>query len=68
MLVELFPTTHGFNLKWKATIPIGSMQIVECGMDIVELDPSIKNKISRNEVFFDRTQFLSAFKRSNVAH
>ncbi len=58
-LVELFPTKQGFNLKWKAIIPTANRQIVEFGMDIVELD-SDKRKIIRNEVYFDPTQLLSA--------
>ena len=35
-LVEFFPTEKGFNFKWKATIPIGTEQIIEYGMDRVE--------------------------------
>ena len=58
-LIELFPTGKGFNFKWKATIPIGAEQIIEFGMDIVELDPLCKRKIKRNEVYFDRTELIS---------
>jgi hypothetical protein len=57
-LMELFPTEKGFNFKWKATIPVASGQVVEYGMDIVELDFDIR-KITRNEVYFDPTQLLS---------
>ncbi|QEE16981.1 nuclear transport factor 2 family protein [Promethearchaeum syntrophicum] len=62
-LIELFPTEKGFNFKWKSTIPIGTEQIIEYGMDIVELEPSNKRKIKRNEVYFDRTQFFSTLKK-----
>ena len=61
-LIELFPTEKGYNLKWKATIHIGTEQIIEYGMDIVELDPTNKRKIRRNEVYFDRTQFFSTLQ------
>jgi len=61
-LVELFPTEKGFNFKWKATIPIGTEQIIEYGMDIVELDPLCKRKVKRNEVYFDRTKFFTTLK------
>ena len=63
-LIELFPTEKGFTFKWKATIPIGTVQIIEFGMDIVELDPSNKRKIKRNEVYFDRTKFFATLKKS----
>ncbi len=62
-LIEFFPTEKGFNFKWKATIPIGSEQIIEYGMDIVELDPLCKRKVKRNEVYFDRTNFFSTLKK-----
>ena len=62
-LVEFFPTEKGFNFKWKATIPIETEQIIEYGMDIVELDPLCKRKVKRNEVYFDRTQFFSKLKK-----
>ena len=62
-LIELFPTGKGFTFKWKATIPIGTEQIIEFGMDIVELDPLCKRKVKRNEVYFDRTKFFSKLKK-----
>ncbi len=64
-LVELFPTSAGFNLKWKANIPLGHAklpksdsveEIVEYGMDIVEI---WDGQIVRNEVYFDRAQWIS---------
>lgn len=47
-MVEIFPHTHGFTLKWKARLN----QTAEAffGLDIVELD---NGKIIRNEVYFD---------------
>lgn len=65
-LIEFFPTEKGFNFKWKATIPIGTEQIVEYGRDIVELDPLDKRKIKRNEVYFDRTKIFSTLKKSKL--
>jgi hypothetical protein len=52
---EIFPTEKGFTLKWQATIPMGDKIITEEGLDIVELKG---NKISRNEVFFDRVMLV----------
>jgi hypothetical protein len=58
--VQVFPTTRGFVVKWKATIPIGTETITEYGMDIVEID---RGKITRNEVYFDRSDMLEALRR-----
>lgn len=55
--VEIIPTEKGFTLKWKATIPVKDKIITEYGLDIVEID---NNKISRNEVYFDRSELLKA--------
>ena len=52
---ELYPTPKGFILKWNATIPIGQESLTSTGMDIVELEDK---KITRNEVYFDRTEML----------
>ncbi len=57
---ELYPTVKGFIIKWKAKIPVGEEEVLEYGMDIVEMK---KGKITRNEVFFDRTKFLSALRK-----
>lgn len=54
---ELFLTDKGFTLKWKARIPVGGREVVEHGLDIVEVS---QGRIARNEVFFDRTQLLAA--------
>ncbi|MHA1611018.1 MAG: nuclear transport factor 2 family protein [Promethearchaeota archaeon] len=68
-LVELFPTSIGFNFKWKANIPLrhekppntdSVEEIVEFGMDIVEIRDG---QIVRNEVYFDRTKWISRLKK-----
>ena len=58
-VVEIFPFENGCCLKWKANIPIGNEMIQEIGLDIVEFKGE---KISRNEVYFDRTAFFSAVR------
>ncbi|MHA1472086.1 MAG: nuclear transport factor 2 family protein [Promethearchaeota archaeon] len=58
-MTEIYPTEKGFILKWKATIPVNSKEIIEYGMDIVELEV---DKIVRNEVYFDRTELLNLLK------
>jgi hypothetical protein len=55
--VEVFPTRRGFIMKWRATIPVGRQTITEYGIDIVELE---NGRVTRNEVFFDRSQWLAA--------
>jgi hypothetical protein len=58
---EIFLIQNGFVLKWKASIPVGNTVIQVSGLDIVEL---IEDKISRNEVFFDRTKWLKVLRES----
>lgn len=53
---EIFPNEKGFLLKWKAIIPTKEKNIVEYGMDIVEV---IDGKITRNEVYFDTRSLIS---------
>jgi hypothetical protein len=53
--VEIMETAKGFTLKWEARIPVGDGIIKEVGLDIVELS---NGKISRNEVYFDRADWL----------
>jgi hypothetical protein len=53
--VEVYPTLRGFTLKWRVVIPVAKRKLVEYGMDIVELEDG---KISRNEVYFDRSRWL----------
>lgn len=52
---EVIPTEKGFTLKWKAEIPLSNKTLTIFGLDIVELK---EGKISRNEVFFDRHEWL----------
>lgn len=54
--VEILPTELGFCCKWRATIPHGERVVTEVGLDLVELRGE---RISRNEVYFDRTQLLT---------
>ncbi len=56
---EIFPGEKGFTLKWKAVIPVRNTEIIEYGMDIVELND---NKISRNEVYFDTRKLITAIR------
>ena len=58
--VEVFPIETGVIVKWECTIRVGSEEIHETGMDIVELDGK---KITRNEVYFDRTRLMAAVER-----
>ena len=58
-LIEAYPTEKGFILKWRAMIPVKSEEIIEYGMDILELESDL---IIRNEVYFDRTELLSLLK------
>ena len=53
---EIFPIEKGFTLKWKAEIPIANENLILCGLDIVEMTG---DKISRNEVYFDRYDLLT---------
>lgn len=57
--VEILPTDKGFVLKWKAVIPVRDREIIEYGMDIVEVDG---DTITRNEVYFDTLPLISAIK------
>jgi hypothetical protein len=58
--IEVYPTQHGFILKWRANIPIADTVIIEYGMDIVELE---NGKVTRNEVYFDRTRWLTILQQ-----
>jgi len=60
-LEVMFPTASGFLNKWRATIPIGD-QVIKCvGVCTVELRDG---RISRNEVYFDRSPLLGAIPSS----
>jgi len=62
--VQLFPTDLGFVMKWKASIPIGRETITEFGMDIVDIE---QGRITRNEVYFDRSHVLKALRELKVS-
>ena len=52
---EIMPTEKGFTLKWKAVVPVKNKRLTLYGLDIVELSAG---KISRNEVYFDRHEWM----------
>lgn len=56
---EIFPTDKGFILKWKVTIPVGGIEVIEFGMDIVEI---VNKHITRNEVYFDTLNLFKAYR------
>jgi hypothetical protein len=58
--LEVFPIETGAILKWECTIPVGQEMINEVGLDIVEIED---HKITRNEVYFDRTELLAAVEK-----
>lgn len=58
--IEVFPIETGAILKWECTIPVGKETIHEFGLDIVEIEGE---KITRNEVYFDRTKLLAAIEK-----
>ena len=57
---EIIPNDKGFTLKWKAIIPVGQVEIIEFGVDIVEI---VNDKITRNEVYFDTLRLINAIQR-----
>lgn len=56
----MFPIEKGAIVKWGCTIPVGPETIHEVGLDIVEI---ANNKITRNEVYFDRTNLVAAIEK-----
>ncbi|MHA2025124.1 MAG: nuclear transport factor 2 family protein [Candidatus Thorarchaeota archaeon] len=58
--VEIFPIERGVVLKWECSIPVDQEIIDEVGLDIVEIEDG---KITRNEVYFDRTRLLAAAEK-----
>ena len=57
---EIIPTDKGFTLKWKAVIPVRQVEVIEFGVDIVEIG---NNKITRNEVYFDTLRLIRAIQK-----
>ena len=58
--LEVFPIASGAIVKWECEIPIGPEVIHEIGLDIVEITD---NKITRNEVYFDRTRLVASIEK-----
>lgn len=58
--IVIFPTDDGAVVKWKCTIPVNGQEIIEFGVDIVEITDG---KISLNEVYFDRSHLLEAVEK-----
>jgi hypothetical protein len=58
--IEVFPIDTGVIVKWECKIPVGPEILHETGLDIVELDGE---KITRNEVYFDRTRLVSSIDK-----
>ncbi|TFG09967.1 nuclear transport factor 2 family protein [Candidatus Thorarchaeota archaeon] len=63
--IEVFPIKSGAIVKWECTIPVGAETLHEVGLDIVELEG---RKISRNEVYFDRTRLVEAVRQKRRNH
>ena len=61
--VEVFPIKTGAIVKWECKIPVGPETIHEKGLDIVEIEG---DKITRNEVYFDRTRLLAAIEEMRL--
>ncbi len=60
-LIEAIPTEKGCTAKWQARIPTPGGVVEEEGLDIVEIEG---DKITRNEVYFDRARLLFALGRT----
>lgn len=58
--IEIFPITSGAIVKWECEIRVPQELIHEIGLDIVEIK---NNKITRNEVFFDRTRLVASVEK-----
>ncbi len=63
--IEVFPIENGMIVKWECTIHVGLETLHEKGVDIVELRD---DKISRNEVYFDRTRLMEAVRARKTNH
>ncbi len=58
--IEVFPISSGVIVKWECEICLPQETIHEIGLDIVEID---NNKITRNEVYFDRTRLVASIEK-----
>ena len=59
--LEAIPMEGGFLNKWLAKIPVGAKTLEIVGVCLVQLDAA--GKISRNEVYFDRSELLKEIAR-----
>jgi len=58
--IEVFPISSGAIVKWECEIRVQQEVIHETGLDIVEIE---NKKITRNEVFFDRTRLVASIEK-----
>jgi hypothetical protein len=63
--IEGIPLEDGFLNSWRAEVPIGAESMTIVGVCFVQLDAS--GKIRRNEVYFDRSDWLAAIARQRHA-
>ena len=63
--IEAIAMEDGFLNKWRAVIPVGTAQLEIVGVCLVQLDEA--GKIRRNEVYFDRTELLTAISLQRAA-
>ncbi|MEX0899786.1 MAG: nuclear transport factor 2 family protein [Gammaproteobacteria bacterium] len=63
--LEAVPMEHGFLNKWLAKIPVGDHVIEIVGVCLVQLND--EGEIRRNEVYFDRTEFMRAIAAARGA-
>ena len=59
---DVFPVEGGFALRWRARIPVRDRVIQETGLDLVLVRDG---RITRNEVYFDRTAVLRAEEQAS---
>lgn len=59
--IEAIPLEDGFLNKWRAEIPVGSTTLNLVGVCLVQFDNA--GKIRRNEVYFDRSDLLTAIAK-----
>ena len=64
--IEAIPMEGGFLNKWLATIPVGTKTIECVGVCFLQFDE--RGKIKRNEVYFDRTELVSAIYKLQREH
>ncbi len=61
--IEGIPMEGGFLNKWRVRIPLAHGSLSMIGVCLVQLDAA--GKIGRNEVYFDRTPWLSAIANAD---